>query len=294
VESVKIIDYSIYGIVPEKHIMLNNKLANKITTLTNKSETELVVSSKNARREITTTVTVSYESDEERIFTPFDREVYDAVVTLYVAKNEIFTPAMVYRAMNGMASSEKVSEKAIKEVTQSIDKSRYITLKIDFSKEAKAYKKDCKATYEGYLLACEEVSAFTGGHTKGAYKFSEIPILYRYAQVSGQIFTIPIDLLQTKGIVRSTKDVIVIRGYLLRQIKWMKSSTSKRRSEILYEGIYAELDISSNKYSNCKEKIRKIREHAKAILSGWVVLGYIKDYVPYGKGKNIKGISVTV
>ena len=226
--------------------------------------------------------------------TPYDREVHDAVVTLHVAGNKIVTPEMVYRAMNGMTESEKLSPQAIDAVTRSMDKSRYTTLKIDFSQEAQAYKKDCKAIYEGYLLACDKLTVSTGGRTKEAYRLLREPILLEYSKISGQIITVPIKLLQTKGNIRSTEDVIVLRGYLLRQIEGMKSRTFHRINKIAYKSIFTELDILPDNYANYKEKTRKIREHVIAILGGWVKQNYIKNYEQYKNGKKIEGVEITI
>lgn len=293
------------SIVPEKHVKLNNRLVNLSTAEDFLNEEEVAFSfistaKREGREDDSTdnTVAVTFEREDAgfkgRIFTPYDREVYDAVVTLYVAGNATFTPNMVYRAMNGMTSSEQVSKQAIETVVKSIDRSRDIRLEINCSNEVRIYKKSCGTAYKGHLLACEKVLAPVGGCMKDAYNMLEKPILYEYAQVSGQILTIPIELLRTKGIVRSTKEVVVLRGHILRQIEWMKSPKHKRRSEISYEKIYAELGISPDNYKNYKEKTRRIRKHAEIILKGWMDLDYIKGYERYRRGKNIRGVRVTV
>ena len=288
------------SIIPQKHIKPNNKLANEITKdFINEGEMSLNVGRRGSKREISTKAMLSYQDEKISLsgriaFTPYDREVHDGVVTLYEAGNEVITPEMVYRAMNGMTETEKISPQAVETVTESLDKSRRTTLKINFTEEARAYKKAVKATYEGYLLACDKITVTTGGQTKEAYKLLRKPILYEYSQVSGQIINVPIKLLQTKEAVRSTEEVIVIRGYLLRQIEYMKSSASKRNNHISYEGIYSELNITEENYNAAmyKKKTHTIRQHVTALLSEWVRLDYLKSYSEYKEGKTIKGVAI--
>jgi len=290
------------SIIPQKHIKPNNKLSNEITKdFINEGEISLNVSRRGSKREINTKAMLSYEDKNISLsgrtaFTPYDREVHDGVVTLYEAGNEIVTPEMVYRAMNGMTETEYISPQAIGAVTKSLDKSRRTTLTIDFTEEARAYKKNVKATYEGYLLACDKITVKTGGQVKEAYKLLRKPILYEYSQVSGQIINVPIKLLQTKEAVRSTDEVIVLRGYLLRQIEYMKSPKSERSNNIAFDGIYEELDINENNYNatEYKKKTYIIRQHVAALLSEWVRHNYIKNYCEYKEGKSIKGITINL
>jgi len=290
-----------YSIIPQSHITINNKLANTLTRdIINKGAIDLTVSRSNRRQEIITSVMVSYEGDNSNTgelvrFTSYDREIHDAIVSLFVVGNNLFTTEMVYRAMNGLNKSEKVSGVALNSIKQSVEKSRNLRLNLDFTQEAGAYKKDCKTTYTGYLLECDKVTITTGGQIKEAYQLLQNPILYDYAQVSGQILSIPIILLQTKRFVRNTSDVIVLRGYLLRQIEWIKSPKSKRKNNnISYEKLFLELDIFTDSFSNYNEKTRKVREHVEKILNGWVDCGYIKGYERYKSGKTIKGVSIFV
>jgi len=293
------------SIVPKIHIKPNTKLSNEMTKgadMINSEKFELLVSKVSAKKEICTTVKLTYDDkyvtlSSRRKFTPYDREVHDAVVTLYVAGNVWFTSEMVYRAMNGMTESEKVSPQAVAAVTKSIDKARFIAVEIDFSQEAKAYNKSYdKAKYESYLLACNKTIVLAGGKKKEGYKLLDAPILYRYAQVSGQIINVPIKLLQTKEGVRSTDEVIVIRGYLIRQIEGIKSMSFKRSNNIVFDGIYTELGVSTESHDPTayKNKTRTLRKHVDSILTEWIKQDYIKRYNPYKVGKTIKGISITL
>jgi hypothetical protein len=166
---------------------------------------------------------------------------------------------------------------------------------IDYTEEAKLYnKKIQKTTYQGYLLAANKITVKTSGQEHEAYKLLDKPILYEYAQISGQIITVPTKLLQTKEAVRNTDEVIIIRGYLLRQIEWIKNEKTNRSENITYRSIYEELEIfKSNLDEKAYEnKTRKIRSHVKSILDEWQEQGYIKSHEEYKEG-TVKGIKIT-
>lgn len=290
------------SIVPKTHIKPNNKLANKITKdIAETSEIELVVSNKKAKKEVSTKVMLNYENKNVQMsssfkFTPYDREVYDGVTTLFEAGNNIVTPSMVYRAMNGLTETEYIKPEAILKIKESIDKSRFIKTLIDYTDEAKMYNHTIdKTTYEGYLLACNKITVEAGGIKQEAYKLLDKPILYEYAQISGQIISVPINLLNTKDTIYSTEEVIIIRGYLLRQIEWMKNDNSNRSTNITYQSIYEELEIFEDAFSDkkaYKEKTFKIRNHAKSILKSWKIQNYINSFEEYKDGRQIKGIQI--
>jgi len=290
---------SLQSILPNIHVKPNNKLANKITDgLLDIGEFQLIVSGKKAEKEIRTTVKLAYENSNINLssnikFTPYDRVVQDAVATLYHAGNEVFTAAMVYRAMNGSTSQESVKSQAIGAVTKSIEKSRRIIVDIDFTTEAKNYDKNVSETiYNGNLLSCELIKVKSGGKVLEAYKLLVAPILYRYAQISGQIISVPIEILNTKAEINSTDEVIVIRDYLLRNIEGMKSKTFKRSRNILFESIYKELEVTPESHSNYKKKTQKIRSQTESILTQWIKYAYIKGFSRYNKGKTIMGITI--
>jgi len=289
------------SIVPQTHIKPNNKLANTLTkNLIDGEGTDLKVNDKKAKNQVITKVMLNYENKNVQLispvkFTAYDREVYDGVTTLYEAGNSIVSPVMVYRAMNGLTETEPVSDKAIDEVRKSIDKSRFIRTVIDYTDEAKFYNHEIKKTlYEGYLLAANKVMVEAGGKEIEAYKLLDKPILYEYAQISGQILSVPINLLNTRDTVNSTEDVIITRGYILRQIEWMKHEKSNRSTNITYQGVYEELEIFKDNLDEkaYKEKTFKIRSHVKSILESWRAQNYIGNFEEYKDGRQIKGVKL--
>ena len=298
------------SVIPKNHIKPNNKLANKMTKdIISEGEVSLIISNKKSKKEVFTKVMLDYDdkyvqfSGREK-YKPYDQEVYDGVVTLFAANESLFraegmlfTSAMVYRAMNGLTESENVSSAAVELVAKSIDKSRFIKTTIDYTEEAKLYNKDVKETlFEGYLLNAEKVKANINGIEQEVYKLYRKPILYEYAQISGQIITVPMKLLNTKSKINSTEDVIIIRGYLLRQIEWLKNERTNRNENITYQSIYSELEIYKTTYDEAmyKKKTHITRNNVKAILDEWIEQNYIKKYEEYKEGKTIKGVTIII
>ena len=94
--------------------------------------------------------------------------------------------------------------------------------------------------------------------------------------------------------MRSTGEVIVIRGYLLRQIERIKSEKSTGGQTIAYQEIYDELKISKSELGEVyyKKKTAKVRNHAKSILHEWISEGYISESSEYKKGKQLIGVQI--
>lgn len=169
-------------------------------------------------------------------FTAFDQEVHDSVVSLYLAGNERFTPAMVYRAMTGKTDSEYVHESRVHEIEKSIDKIRFPQLKIDAGEEAIAFGYD-QAYYSGNMLNADKVELKMGRSRVTGYRLLAAPLLYRYTKTSNQISAVDIKLLDTP--VVKTEDIIVLQGFLLRKIESMEKHNTERI--LFFDDIYEHL-----------------------------------------------------
>lgn len=258
-------------------------------------DTDIMVSSR-LKKEVITKFTLNYDDDnieifdKDKRFTPYDRAVHNAVVSIREAGNVNFTPNQVYRCMNGLSEGEYVSPQAIGSITRSIDKTRRILVKINYSNEAKAWRKDIdNCIVEDYILSAKKVILEAGGNEVIGYRIHSKPILYEYAQVTGQVLTIPNSLLNTKGILNSTPEVAVITEYLIRRIEVMKSKNNKSQSnKILLTTIYEEIEIMDP----TKEKAKKIRDTITKLLDNFQDKKYIKSYEFYKEGRAFKGIEI--
>ena len=291
IQEIELLD----GIVPESYIIPNNKLVNTMAkgeVLCNENF-NLRINNEN-KKEILTKVSLNYDDeniqiyDKNKRFTPYDRTVHNAVCSLFEAGNTNFTPDQVYRAMNGLDDQQYVSPQAVGAITRSLDKQRRIYAKIDYTNEAKAHRKDVNSCIvEDYILSAKKITLEAGGQRVTGYKLNSKPILYQYAQVSGQVLTVPNKLLNTKDVIRSTEDVIIIREYLIRRIEVMKKNKDQS-NRILLERVYEEL----NEPEPTKKKALKIRNIIEKLLSKFVSEKYIKNFKFYKEGRAFKGIEI--
>lgn len=173
-------------------------------------------------------------------FTEYDRHVHDAVSSLFLYGDESgrFTPTMVYRTMTGNRTVNP-TEKQLKPIVLSIDKLRLINTVIDASAEARKRElRDesgglvTKLKFENYMLPLKKGEYKAGGKIVVGYCFLDEPPLLAYARKTGQLLTIPMEMLDVKAIddrgrltktsVKTTPGRIAIRNYLLAQIQIFK------------------------------------------------------------------------
>lgn len=286
------------SIPPIKYIMANNKFMNKLSSgELVEGLTELLVIDKK-KKQVVTPISLNYDDENIQIankdkrFTPYDRAVHNSVCSIFEAGNSTFTPDQVYRCMNGLNNTEKVSPQAIESVTESIDKIRRMYTKILIDKEAKEYGLD-KIIMEDHILSAKKITLEAGGHEVVGYKFNysnnSKPIIYEYAQITGQVLTIPRELLNTKDVIRSTTEVTIIREYLIRRIEVMKRKGNKHQSnKIRFISIYKEIGQDDP----TKQKAQRVRENIEKLLGSFKDNDYIKGYKFYKEGRSFKGIEI--
>lgn len=302
---------NIISILPTEYVMPNTRLSDELSSGKSEEGTrEIIVKStkKKADNPVLTKAILTFGDDKAVItatrqkYTPYDSAVYSGIITLFEAENNIFTPAMVYRAMNGLTDSEYVNPSTLSKVAKSIEKNRKSQLAIDFTEEARQYMrayeepgKDFNTTYEGNLLVADKITVKNNGVEQTAYKILRKPILYEYAQTVGQVISVPIRLLQTKGSVRSTEDVIVLREYLLRQIENYRRRHREGCFSISYPAVYEVCGVSAETHKNIKDKHKKIRNHTEALLSEWQKQNYIKAFENQRDGtRSIASVQITI
>lgn len=295
-ENIKEIE-TLDSIRPTKYIMANNKMMNRLSCGDIKEgQTELVVIDR-PKKEVVTNISLNYDDDNIQItnkdkrFTPYDRTVHNAICSIFEAGNINFTPNQVYRCMNGLDESEKVSPQAIGSVTKSIDKTRRMYVNINLENEANEYKKNVdKMQIEDHILSAKKITLEAGGSEVVGYKINAKPILYEYSQISGQVLTVPSKILNTKESIRSTTEVTVIREYLIRRIEVMKRKENKHQSNnILFTTICSEI----GQEDPTKEKAKKVRDITSKLLDSFKEVEYIKGYNFYKKGRAFEGVKVS-
>ena len=291
------------SVLPKKHVMPNNKLANVMTMgIIDIGEITLEESKKGAKK--------------RQSFTEYDRNVYNAVASLYVYgdPSHIVTPAMVYRAMTGLTDAEKPTAGQLAAVARSLDKMRFIRARIDCTEELKMRhitlnsQQINNGEIDTSLLMAEAVKVKAGGQTVKAYHILKVPILYEYAAAVKQVLTVSASTLDIKELnpdgsagarLPNTESRILIKGYLIRRIEGMKGKNKLNNPVVaLYDyqrdgethyGLYS----ITGKVDPTREEMRRIREDAEKMLAYWKATGYITDYEVQTQGKKITGFKIT-
>lgn len=279
---------------PNNLVIPKDKVSNKLFEgeLTTGVLNPVATENKKSKRELTAVVSIDFDELKgvaiSRNLTPYDREVHDAIVSLYVeGGNQYITPLMIYRTMTGNQKA-KLTPKHQEAINESVTKCSITRIRIDAKDEAKAYNMH-KLIYEGNLIYTKKVTGIHKGETSEWIYIMEQPVLYDYANSKGQIDRPSITLLNTP--VSKNEETIILQGYLLRRIRTMKKSKLSRN--ILYETIYKQLDIKAASKASLDNKHRKIRNTVKEILDYWIKEKEIKSFSE-NKGKNNSIISLTI
>ena len=259
---------------------------------------------------IKTSFILYFANDEDirilgrKTISKFDMAILNGVISLVARGNIAITPAMAYRAAAGWNTEHEVTPKQEQAAQKSIERLRATFVQIDATEEVKAYcaNKGVKAPkswkYNDALLSCKagEITQINGKKVK-AYLFDnydkrgnlKMPIIMEYAQISGQILALPMELADMP--VSATESNIVLKNYLWVQIGAIKNKKTARRQEIAYEGIYNELGIDVST-SLGRKQAQRAREATESLLDNWKRKGAIKNYTIYTKDRKAAGIKV--
>lgn len=287
------------SIIPQKHVMPNNKLANSLTKdIIDAGAIDLVVSGR-GKTEITTRCILTYEGDNVKLSgrqpcTEYDRNVADAVTSLFLYgdPSHIITPATVYRAMIHSTGTETPSPQTLGAVTRSLDKGRFVRVQIDCTQELLRRNASLNGEQitggkvDTYLLPLEKIEVMAGGKKVTAYKIIKTPVLYDYARLTKQVLTVPAKLLDVPN-ASNTEQRISIKGYLLRRITVMKGKTAQS-NRILFEKIWD----AAGKPDPSPKEAQRIREYTFTVLDYWKKERYIKGYKAIKEGKAYTAVEI--
>lgn len=295
------------SLIPQKHLIPNNKLANSLTKdIIGAGIIELDVSGKK-EPELLTRCILNYEGDNVKLssrqpFTEYDRNVADAVTSLYEYgdSSHIITAAQVYRAMVHATKTETPSAQQIGAVTKSLDKMRFVRVQIDCSQELTRRKVSLNGAQvtsgkiDTYLLALEKIEVTAGGQRVSAYKIMKPPILYEYSSLTRQVLTVPAALLDVRdntGVkVSNTELRIAAKGYLLRRISVMKGKSGARQSHtIKYSSLYEEVCPGQTLR---RVEQQRLRDYTAIVLENWTWKGFISGYTETLQGNKKIGVEI--
>lgn len=280
---------------PKNLVLAKDKITNKFfegSLNLESKDIEIATERKNSTKELTAVVSIDFEELPDvsisKSIEPYDREVHDAIVSLYVdGENEFVTPLMIYRTMTGNPKAT-FTDKKEKEISDSVSKCSMTRITINTSEEAEAYGMD-KLSYEGNLIYTEKIIGEHKGEVSEWIRILKKPILYDYANDKNQVARVPIQLLNTS--INKNDETIVLQGYLLRRILAMKGS--KLSKNIVYDTVYKHLNISAASAGALRKKQSKIRDNAKRILNDWKEQGFIKTFKENKKQNSIVSLTIS-
>jgi hypothetical protein len=256
---------------------------------------QLAMERRGSKKQITTLASIDFDNlngsvqiKGRRELTPYDREVHDAIITLYVdGGNEYITPQMIYQVMTGNPDAY-LEKKQAEAISDSITKCMYSRLIIDASEEAKAYGFD-SFKYDGSLISGERVTASLNGTVVECLRILRPPVLYEYANKKNQIGRFNIKLLNTP--INKTEEIITLQGYLYRRILSMKNNSNLSKT-IVYDTVYNQLDIKAASDGALRKKKAKVRSQVKKILDYWKQEQFIAGYVENKRGQVIYSVTI--
>ena len=240
----------------------------------------------------------------------YDVQIMNAISSLYqYSMNErpgepvILTPQSIWACMNG--GKGRAREPQLARLARSLDKWRLTYCTLDITNEIAKHRlknipdgsRLVSGKYEGFLLHADKITFKTEkNNIIEGYRILSEPIIFEYNRVHGQIYTVPIELLDTSDKVNNTEDVIAFRGYLVQRIEAMRRGDLDNdviRLETIYQeaGIEPpELRIRGKRYQDPRRELRKQakkdRDKIAGILESFKGKGYILGYEEVVKGSS--------
>ena len=222
--------------------------------------------------------------------TAFDREVYTAVGSLYLAaeENRVLTRAMIFRVLSGNKDNASPTPEMLEAIDRSIERMSVIRVTINATQEVKAGY-NVEDTYSDYLLNTTIARRTLYGKTVEAIKINTPPILYMYANAKNQIARMNVKMLDAP--INNTKENIMLKGYLARRLATAKGKKDERWRTIKYDTIYEYLGLRAEDYKS-KTELAQIRKRVrdkgiKPILEYWKKEGDIKSFREEREGNKV-------
>jgi len=220
--------------------------------------------------------------------TYYDREVYNAIVSLYLADNYHITTRMIYQTMTGNPDA-MITQSHREAISESISKFMYGRIQIDASEEKKMDGID-SFVYDGNLLHAERVTATLNGETIECLRILRAPTFYEYAERKGQIGRMPIRMLNSP--INKTPEIIILQAYLARRIQGMKGPRKQQSPTILYDTIYEYMEVKAATPEALRKKKTILRNHIKKILDYFVSEKWITGYTENRRGKVLYSVTI--
>lgn len=284
---------------PTEHILTQDKISNKGFSgiFANKIQYALAMEKKGSSIQVNTYVTVNYEGlDRTKVqgvkwLTLYDREVLDAVHTLFKAGNAFVTIDQINRVMNGKSDETRATAKQAKRIDNSLTKLMYTQITIGATEEARAFGWATEYGYDNPAIIGRRCWATVNGNRVDGVFIYDLGLL-NYAEIKNQIARVPLEVKDTP--INKNENATVLQGYLLRRVSQIKSGVGNR---ISLDSLLTELgiiDLSKSKLTSADANKRKTTiDQIKAILDYWSKpdIAFIKGYKVLGK-RPVKGFEI--
>ena len=212
------------------------------------------------------------------------REVYGAMLSHYLAGNNILSTRMIAKVIFNVSDNAKLTKAQEKYIIDGVNEVFLTTLFIDTTFKFKAEDRknlleenNIELTKADQIFPGSFTAAYINGNlVKNAIVLRDLPALYKLqTQLErGQILKVPIDYLEIPG--RIDEDLVKIRAYLLRRVDAMKHSASLSQM-IIFKNVLTEVGIDPTDRKQ-RNKIKPAKERTERILNHWKEKGHIKDY----------------
>lgn len=264
--------------------------------LTGRQMQKVGMERRGSKKQINTLASINFDNFNGSVqikgrkeLTAYDREVHDAIITLFVdGGNEYMTPQMIYQVMTGNPDAY-LNPKQAEAISESITKCMYSRLIIDASEEAKEYGFD-SFKYDGNLISGERVTATLNGTVVECLRLLRTPVLYEYANKKNHIGRFDIKLLNSP--IKKTEEIITLQGYLYRRILSMKGKKSNLSKTIVYDTVYNQIEVTATSRGALRKKKSKVRDQVKKILDYWKQENFIAGYVENKRGTTIYSVTI--
>ncbi len=228
----------------------------------------------------------------------YDKQVSDALGTLYSHGYDVVTPLQVARFYYG----GNPTEKQVEDITASVNKMCVTWAKIDLTQEDLVNELgidgDGKRLLGTVVNADIVVSEGLNGDIVDSWILRRAPLLHTHAKSTNRLVTLPMEALEAgKSAGDITKERSIVERYLMLRIERMRptrdtvkttadgkkrhAKTSGMSNTIRMDTVLKQVGLTDKDY----KKASRLREYVLDLLNAWKKSGYIKGYTTLPKDK---------
>lgn len=306
---------------PQKEYFNVSKLVSTLTTNTGIIRADNMLQLQPLKKKNVVT-TIDFKNDPHLSLTnpnvtAYDMDLIDAAVTLMINGYWIFSKEMLVRVKDGnFDPKKKISAQKLGACTKSLEKTRYIGLRINCQQELLARRIITQADidrdpnigiFEGYLMPIENlpVAAGNGNVMLDGIQLLKEPIIYSYSRSIKQIASVPTEILETQAStgMSDTDDLVSLKRYLIKRIEAMRNSKNNivsRRIRLEWhdsktdtdKGLLHDLGYDKSEYSNWRKKKSQICNTINGLLTSFQTAKYIKGFNTVTEKQAIVGFDI--